>query len=248
MPLCDTGPAFILHSCPIAGGRWAHGVARAHREAHGAVVHAAVRFGSASWVRRPPRWRRWVVCPKNPGRQPFRTGARSLPASPGFPGSSLRPDLLALGWSLVLRDFTVHSGQTWCRTGIHARRSHCTGQVLAILAGVDEVASAGCETTLRVVHVDARARAGELGGMTGGCGGFAWFAPIGLLARIANALPARNRPALARRASSRRPRKALGAGPFGPAPALSQHLPACRGKLVTPRSPSSRRRAPPCSR
>src|ERR1041385_5027321 len=101
MPLCDTGPAFILHSCPIAGDRWAHGVARAHREAHGAVVHAAVRFGRAVWVRRPPRWRRWVVCPKNPGRRPFRTGAHSLPASPGFPGSSLRPDLLALAVAVV---------------------------------------------------------------------------------------------------------------------------------------------------
>ena len=61
--------------------------------------------------------------------------------------------------------------------------------------------------------------------MTGGCGGFAWFAPIGRLARKRERAPGWHRPALARRASRRRPRKALGAGPFGPAPALSQHLP-----------------------
>ena len=41
----------------------------------------------------------------------------------------------------------------------------------------------------------------------------------------ANALSAGIVPPLARRASRRRPGKALGAGPFGPAPALSQHLP-----------------------
>jgi len=101
--------------------------------------------------------------------------------------------------------------------------------VLAIIGVRDEVAFAACETAVRVVHVDARARTGELGGMTTACGGLAWIAPIGCRRADRERALGWHRPALARRASRRRPRKALGAGPFGPAPALSQHLPVFPG-------------------